>query len=365
MLKMHKAVVLSLILLCLGLLSISGRTNYQSAGEFSQAQEWWTVCPEGPPQCPFTRIQEAIDAAPDGSLIRIGPGSYQENLQIKKTLSLVGAGPDQVVITPIPTRPDHPHVVIQWLKAPPMVLIEGLSFLNIREERRPTYGISAGALAVILKDVKVSGYLVGIQSGVSKLRIEEATIEHNDIGLWQVGGHAMVVDSAIVDNETGIKGNSFTVSRSNVSRNQVGIHVSFPPKAVSHGLPDPLWEGIIQHQVTILSNQIVENEIGILIGQSIPLESYYPEGLVIVPDLLRIEENRILNNQKYGVSLEGWQCLCTEERTSEDRLGCLIVNGNVPSKILFLATEPSNEIRGSGKDYLCPPDYPWPSGFRK
>ncbi|MEM1964433.1 MAG: right-handed parallel beta-helix repeat-containing protein [Thermofilaceae archaeon] len=365
MLKIYKAAGPFLILLYLGLFGISGGTNHQSIGEFSQVQERWTVCPEGPPQCPFTRIQEAIDAAPEGSLIKIGPGSYQENLQIEKTLSLVGTGPDQVVITPMPVSPDHPHVALRWRKAPLMVLIEGLSFLNIREERRSTYGISAGALAVILKNIKISGYPVGIHSGVSELRIEEATIERNGVGLWQVAGYATVVDSAIVDNETGIEGHSFMVSRSSISHNRVGIHVAFPSKAVSRGLPDPLWEGIIQHKVAILSNQIAENEIGILIGQSTPLPSYYPEGLGIVPDLLRVEDNRILNNQKYGVSLEGWQCLCTDERTSEDRLSCLILNGSVPSKILLPATEPKNEIQGSGQSDLCPSDYPWPPGFRK
>lgn len=365
MLKIHKPVFLLVILLCVGLFSTAGITNRQSAVEFSQVQERWTVCPEGPPQCPFTRIQEAIDAAPDGGVIRIGPGSYHENLQIEKTVSLIGAGPDQAVITPVPISPDHPHVTLRWLKNPPMVVIKGLSFLNVREDKHPTYGIVAGALAVILKNVKISGYPVGIQSGVSELRIEEATIEHNGTGLWQVVGYATVIDSTVLDNETGIKGNSFTASRSNVTRNQVGIHIAFSPKAVSHGLPDPVWEGIIQHQVTILSNQIVENEIGILIGQGIPLDSYYPEGLVIVPDLLRIEGNRILKNRKYGVSLEGWQCLCTDERTNEDRLRCLILNGSVPSKILLPATEPKNEIQGSGRSDLCPPDYSWPPGFRK
>jgi hypothetical protein len=365
MLKRHKPVVLLVVLLCMGLFSTVGRTNRQGAEEFSQAQEQWTVCPEGPPQCPFVRIQEAIDAAPEGSLIRIGPGSYQENLQIEKTLSLSGAGPDRVVITPVPASPDQSHVALRWGKTPTLIVIEGLSVVSAAPEGRPSYGISMGALAAILKNVKISGYPVGIQSGASELYIKEITIERNRIGLWQVAGHATVVDSTVLDNETGIEGNSLLVSRSNISRNQVGIHVVFSPKAVSHGLPDPLWEGIIQHQVAILANQISENEIGILIGQAIPLDSYYPEGVVAVPDLLRIEENRILNNQKYGVSLEGWQCLCTDERPDEDRLSCLILHGSIPSKILLTTTEPNNEIQGNGKSDLCPPDYPWPPGFRK
>jgi len=245
-----------------------------------------------------------------------------------------------------------------------MVAIEGISFLDTREEDHSIYGISVGALAAIFKNVKVSGYSVGIQAGASELRIEAAMIRRNTTGLWQVRGHTTIINSTVLENETGIKGSSLLVSRNNISHNRTGIHIIFPPKAISHP-PDPFWEGIIQHQVTILSNQIVENEIGILIGEGIPIDSYYSEGVVVVPDLLRIEGNRILNNQKYGVSFEGWQCLCTDEHTDEGYLRCLLVTGEIPSRILLPATEPNNEIEGNSKADLCPVDYPWPPNFKK
>src|SRR5580693_6495228 len=44
-------------------------------------------------QCPsaaFTSIQDAIDAANPGSLIRVCPGTYREQLSVTKSLSIAG-----------------------------------------------------------------------------------------------------------------------------------------------------------------------------------------------------------------------------------------------------------------------------------
>ena len=46
----------------------------------------------------YSSIQEAIDAAPPGLVIRIGPGVYKERLEIDKPLTLEGAGWDQTTI---------------------------------------------------------------------------------------------------------------------------------------------------------------------------------------------------------------------------------------------------------------------------
>lgn len=73
--------ILALVLLSLG--SVLGG---------SLAQQGYTVCPQGPPTCPFKKISEAVQAAEPGSVITIGPGTYRERLVLDKSLTLRGAG---------------------------------------------------------------------------------------------------------------------------------------------------------------------------------------------------------------------------------------------------------------------------------
>ncbi len=56
----------------------------------------WSVCPQGPPLCQFSKIQEAVAQANPGDLIQIQSGTYSETLVISKNLRLVGAGRDLV-----------------------------------------------------------------------------------------------------------------------------------------------------------------------------------------------------------------------------------------------------------------------------
>jgi parallel beta-helix repeat protein len=55
------------------------------------------------PGAPYATITEALEAAPDGATIRIGPGVYEERLTIRKPVRLVGAGPGRTTIR-IPNR---------------------------------------------------------------------------------------------------------------------------------------------------------------------------------------------------------------------------------------------------------------------
>ena len=47
----------------------------------------------------YSKIQAAVDAAPAGAIIRVGPGTYVGSVIIEKSLTLEGAGADQTVLT--------------------------------------------------------------------------------------------------------------------------------------------------------------------------------------------------------------------------------------------------------------------------
>lgn len=60
-----------------------------------------TVCPQGPPACQFSKIQDALDAAADGVTIVILPGVYIETegaLSIPKNVNLLGYDPQSVLL---------------------------------------------------------------------------------------------------------------------------------------------------------------------------------------------------------------------------------------------------------------------------
>ncbi len=69
---------------------------------------WSQANAEGPPKVfqveasaktAYSSIQAAIDAAPAGSIVRIGPGTFHGAVQIKKPLTLEGAGADRTILS--------------------------------------------------------------------------------------------------------------------------------------------------------------------------------------------------------------------------------------------------------------------------
>jgi parallel beta-helix repeat protein len=59
----------------------------------------WTVDDGGGAGVNFTSIQQAINAASDGDTITVGAGTYIENVNVDKRLTLIGEGADAVNVT--------------------------------------------------------------------------------------------------------------------------------------------------------------------------------------------------------------------------------------------------------------------------
>ena len=142
----------------------------------------YNVCPSG---CAYTEIHEAINAASPGATIRIGPGTYKENVYIEKNITLVGAGIGKTIIDG---------------KAEDSVI-----------------GIEPGLTAVTIRDMtltngKSSGVGGGISNGTAQttlinLLITENIAEERGGGFdVNVGGKVTVQNCTISNNHAGQAG---------------------------------------------------------------------------------------------------------------------------------------------------------------
>lgn len=100
LLQQRTIIVLGLVLIAVLIVAATGRTKLLSK-DINMAvlnQQTVVVCPQGLPSCHFTQIQDAIDVAPEGTIIVIKSGTYEENLIVRKSLTIQAAEGEQVVV---------------------------------------------------------------------------------------------------------------------------------------------------------------------------------------------------------------------------------------------------------------------------
>ncbi|MBI1730098.1 right-handed parallel beta-helix repeat-containing protein [Candidatus Acetothermia bacterium] len=86
----------AIFFLILGLLSL----GFSSAVDnVARGGSLITVCPSGPPACDTASVQEAVAKAAPGSTLFIAAGSYAGPVIIANSVTLIGAGQEQTVIT--------------------------------------------------------------------------------------------------------------------------------------------------------------------------------------------------------------------------------------------------------------------------
>ncbi|MBI3661111.1 right-handed parallel beta-helix repeat-containing protein [Candidatus Acetothermia bacterium] len=325
-------------LLCLG-------SSYRLSGT-----EEFLVCPLG---CIFQQIQAAIDAANDGATIRVGDGSYTENLVIQKGLRLIGTGEKKVGLKQ--ANPQIPALQIEAEK-PLQVYIEDIAIGEpVRPDPDPQksglkIGIAIeGPAQVLLQHITISGQHHGILSAnISResigmappqVRIQDVTVSFNVCAILTTGS-MQIRRATIVENHGGICGmNNFSLEDSTISKNlSTGIFILFPGVSLLEMGP-----------VKILRNVISENGSGIMLTTGLITQEFIPS-MPIPSDLVVIDMNRIVNNNDYGVAF--LSKLCGIPATLRDS-----------DPINILGSQ--NEIKGNHKGDLCPADYPWPPGFVK
>jgi len=127
---------------------------------------------------PFSSIQSAIDAAPQGALIDIAPGNYEEKLTISKPITLQGAGAANTIIRPKvihastdETEREAQRIVPEQISPTGHVIVrEGTTEKSVLGWSLPTILIT-GTQAVDLRDLQITTVV-----GPQKRRLAGPTI---------------------------------------------------------------------------------------------------------------------------------------------------------------------------------------------
>ncbi|MCS7274787.1 MAG: hypothetical protein NZ610_05225 [Candidatus Bipolaricaulota bacterium] len=150
-----------------------------------------------------------------------------------------------------------------------------------------------------------------------------------------------------------------TIEENKIAQSNVGIFMAFDAFRAGENLRGAIR--LRRNHITTSSLDYVHG-IGRLpwYGNGVHISIF---GTVAWPeeDPLTIEltENRIDYNEKYGIAInDGWEI---------DSPDICVVYGEVDGRPILppKIVGSGNIIRENEKGDLCPPDYPWPSGFRK
>lgn len=203
------------------LVFVLGLLNLLSSAEpAAQGQSDCTVTVQ-----PGQPIQQAIDAAPEGAVICLTAGTWEENIKINKLLTLRGMGQEQTKITG--KGKDEPVIEI-FSEAEIAVGIEGLT---VAEAKRADGILIIGKARATISGSQISGNEWG---GIELWDSTQATIsgsqvsDNGAVGIWLRGSaQATISSSQLLDNgDVGIvlSGSAqATISGSQLSGNSYGI----------------------------------------------------------------------------------------------------------------------------------------------
>ena len=320
----------------------------------------------------YPTIQAAIDAVAEGGMVLIGPGTYQESIRITKSLRVIGVSQDLVhiqankAITIEAVRPIQVYLSDLTVKAQQLGIGIGSQVQAIIERSTVTsryVGIELlGGSVGFLSAVTISrASCCGIFTLSSHLGLQGATIKENHIGIALVLDAILTVqDSIMKENDIGIAAIIGLGGRGilDIFDNSLSANMLAAVAVINNGLLEAY----------LARNEISTNGVGIYLGYDFYQENQQKFQRPI-PRLVRMSQNKIIGNLYYGLALQRKEC-------DEDRILSKILQGLFPLPIPILGVEEAslegtvftgwdNKIQDNGKADLCPPDYPWPPGFRK
>lgn len=345
-------------------------------------------------QCPtatFTSIQAAINAASPGSLIRVCPGTYTEQLSIDKSLSIEGYNgaillPSNMVANSTGSS-GTPIAAAIFVKEATDVEIEGLivdTMNNGITQCSPDlvgiqYQNSSGRIRHnTVRNTKLSASLNGCQSGdaivVQSLGNETATvtIDDNSVHDYQKNG----ITGNELGSEVTITNNVVTGLGPTTGAAQNGIQIGFGAKGtvLRNSVTDNVWSpcvsiencafnatGILIFQsddVRVEHNIVATNQIGIYAGgQRDEIESngisnsLVLVGIDLAGDNGLASQNDVTNSGQAAILIEGNNNQVHSNEITEAPVGVLKLSGTIGN----------NQSGNSFFDTLIPVQDPMPA----
>jgi len=341
------------------------------------------------PDAQFSTIQEAVDHASPGTVIRICPGTYPEQVSITKALSLQGES--GVVIEPSSVEDNAMDGLA------PIIRVEGATDVHISDvivdgtnsgptACGPTFiGIlyknaSGDVKSVAVRNVKLSMSLNGCQSGLailiqsasggmSVVDVADSSIhdyQKNGITADGSGTEVQIENNVVtgVGATTGAAQNGIQISSGaggSISKNTVANHIWSPCVSVTSceaiGIDILVFQsdsvsveqnvaGISQTGIAIVANHatVIQNQV---------FNTLIFDGAALTGNDNNASYNSITHSAEAGVSIEGNNNLVRVNRINEAAFGVLkaagstgnVINRNVISNALVSVQDPAG--RGS------------------
>ncbi len=372
------------------------------------------VCPQGPPRCDFASIQEAVQAAEPGSILRLLEGDYHENVTIEKSLTLVGSEPERVRL--LGKDPNKPVLLVRP-EGNFQLILNGLTIISEGSKYAvlvvPKGDGAESSLLLSLSDVQV----VDPRTGVGlRLCQEDERFHRLRVSLSRVRFES---GFAGVDWRCSHDQGALQVRRSSFVGSQIGLLFSIgSPSQVE--ISESTFEGNLTGLIAGVSGYLVIKDSAFR-GNSIGLElAAGPEstlyvvqstfegntigafvkslGIIYGPTegaKVRIADSEFRDNELYGVKLfNAYDTTLEGNVIRHNGTGILIgfsnnrlwISDNVvqanrewgvalqrPPCIgedkpffkdaLFRVWGEDNVIRDNGRGDLCPEEFNWPPNF--
>ena len=167
-----------------------------------------TVCPEG---CNFTSIQDAINGATAGDTIQVMSGTYNEVIEINKSLTITG----------IARVGEYPHIGIYTMPVAVNISAPGVTFEGFDIHGEGEHAIELKASHITIRNVTVGIHRPGYEGDAVMEGIGISNITISDCTMQSTGGYGIYFQDS----------QNLTVERNIIIVNNQSVNVS--PSAIA------------------------------------------------------------------------------------------------------------------------------------